>query len=680
MWVENRTKRKGHKQAPGLRLIQQYWPQGIVVLIILFFACLRFRLRDMPLERDEGEYAYAGQLILQGIPPYKLAYNMKLPGTYVAYSLILGVFGETPAGIHWGLLLINAATTWLIYLLARRLFGSLAGVVAAASYALLSTSPSVLGFAGHATHFVVIAAVGGILLLLKAIETRRLLLFFGSGFLLGLAFLMKQPGIFFALFAGVYLAGIEKKNLVDWRGSLLRLVVLSAGVCLPFALTCVILLRAGVFREFWFWTFSYGLDYGSSRTLAEGMQTFLDSAPKVVASTFLLWILAGVGLLSPLWSRKAASGGFFLVTFSACSLLAVCPGLYFREHYFILILPAVSVLVGVAVSCASESLRRAHLNRALTVLPAFVFLFSCMYALLQQRAFLFELDPIAATRNLYGLNPFPEAIEVGRYLKSRMPKQATLAVLGSEPEIYFYSDRHSATGYIYSYGVVEEHKYAFTMQEQMIREVEAGSPEFLVYVSLPTSWLATPGSAEEAKFSAWADDYIREKYELDGVVDLLDDQTQYFWGEDAKRYTPRSPYTIRIFKRTISRASISNRPLGPRFTAGTAAQSKPPTPPEPVLQGCRLFRADYPFFSASPGRQLVTERKPVSSELRERLRTPLLLGQPTDLRTRIALRGKLRPPSHWSPFGSRRLELQAHADQSLVKSRMDYSFENPSRG
>lgn len=37
-----------------------------------------------PLERDEGEYAYAGQLMLQGIPPYQLAYNMKLPGTYAA--------------------------------------------------------------------------------------------------------------------------------------------------------------------------------------------------------------------------------------------------------------------------------------------------------------------------------------------------------------------------------------------------------------------------------------------------------------------------------------------------------------------------------------------------------------------------------------------------------------------
>jgi hypothetical protein len=51
-------------------------------IVILFFASIRLRLRDVPLERDEGEYAYAGQLILQGIAPYQLAYNMKFPGTY----------------------------------------------------------------------------------------------------------------------------------------------------------------------------------------------------------------------------------------------------------------------------------------------------------------------------------------------------------------------------------------------------------------------------------------------------------------------------------------------------------------------------------------------------------------------------------------------------------------------
>ena len=79
-----------------LRLFAFPW-FALLFLIIILFGLVRYHLRDMPLERDEGEYAFAGQLMLQGIPPYKLAYNMKLPGTYAAYAAILAAFGDTPA-------------------------------------------------------------------------------------------------------------------------------------------------------------------------------------------------------------------------------------------------------------------------------------------------------------------------------------------------------------------------------------------------------------------------------------------------------------------------------------------------------------------------------------------------------------------------------------------------------
>src|SRR5438309_1966885 len=83
--------------------------------------------RDMPLQPDEGDYAYAGQLMLQGIPPYTLAYNMKLPGTYAAYAVLMAVFGQSSVGIHCGLAVVNVASIILVYLLGRALFGNLCG-------------------------------------------------------------------------------------------------------------------------------------------------------------------------------------------------------------------------------------------------------------------------------------------------------------------------------------------------------------------------------------------------------------------------------------------------------------------------------------------------------------------------------------------------------------------------
>jgi hypothetical protein len=81
-----------------------------LLVVILFFSIIRFHLRNVPLERDEGEYAYAGQLMLQGVPPYTLAYNMKLPGTYAAYALMMAVFGQSGAGIHLAMIPVSAAT------------------------------------------------------------------------------------------------------------------------------------------------------------------------------------------------------------------------------------------------------------------------------------------------------------------------------------------------------------------------------------------------------------------------------------------------------------------------------------------------------------------------------------------------------------------------------------------
>src|SRR5256714_15251653 len=157
----------------------------LAVIVFGLVLVIRIRLLEIPLERDEGEYAYAGQLILQGIPPYKLAYNMKFPGTYAAYAVIMSIFGQTITGIHLGLLLVNAATVILIFFLGRQLISSTVGLAAAMSYAVLSVSASVLGFAGHATHFVLLPVLGGTLLLCSSTDRQALGRLFASGLLFG---------------------------------------------------------------------------------------------------------------------------------------------------------------------------------------------------------------------------------------------------------------------------------------------------------------------------------------------------------------------------------------------------------------------------------------------------------------------------------------------------------------
>jgi len=101
------------------RLFQRHWTWWFLVAVLVVVAAARLRLLNFPLERDEGEYAYAGQLMLQGIPPYQLAYNMKFPGTYAAYAVIMALFGQTPAGIHFGVLCLTTLTALMLFWLGK---------------------------------------------------------------------------------------------------------------------------------------------------------------------------------------------------------------------------------------------------------------------------------------------------------------------------------------------------------------------------------------------------------------------------------------------------------------------------------------------------------------------------------------------------------------------------------
>ena len=520
-----------------------WWILAVIVFGVVI--TIRTRLLGIPLERDEGEYAYAGQLILQGVPPYTLAYNMKFPGTYAAYAAIMSIFGQTITGIHLGLLVVNTATIILIFLLGRRLVNSVAGLAAGMSYAVLSVSPSVLGFAGHATHFVLLPVLGGTLLLLKTTDCRPFGLVFASGMLFGLGVLMKQPAVFFALFGAIYLASNDLHRRFRPERIFLRTLIFSAGVILPLGITCLLFWRIGVFERFWFWTIDYARQYGSLVPFSQAPRIFFYSAKEVTVAGWPIWTLAGIGLVAGLWAQRTRAIAVFLLAFLFFSALALCPGFYFRLHYFVLVLLAVSLLAGVAISRLSDL----GVNRSIIVrfIPILILGFALAWPILAERKFFFEASPAEASRIIYPESPFVESIRIAEYLREHTTRNDTIAVLGSEPQIYFYSGRHSATGYIYTYGLMEPQKYASQMQQEMIRDIERAHPKFLISVVMPDSWLQRPES--ERLIFTWANEYTAQNYTVAGFVNMVaPDKTDYYFG-DVPQSVPQLGKYILIYQR-----------------------------------------------------------------------------------------------------------------------------------
>jgi hypothetical protein len=556
-----------------------------LVLILLVVEVVRIRLLSIPLERDEGEYAYAGQLMLEGEPPYHLIYNMKMPGIYAAYAVIMALFGQSAEGIHLGFMLVNMAAIVLLYFVGRRFLQPAGAVAASAAYALLSLSPQVLGFNAHATHFVVLAALGGLWLLLRAQERAGRAGFFWSGTLFGAAFLMKQPGGAFACFGGAAIAWAAwRRHPREWKADALRLALYAAGAAAPIVLTGLVLWRAGVWDKFWFWTVTFARLHATTLPWGEGrirLASFFTS----LRWEWMFWGLAAAGLGVLLVKKGRADEKFFFLALLFCSVAAVCPRLYFSQHYFVLMLPVVALLAAKAfdeaalwlaaqpkVAAASPLFnvpqtsksavpqvskpadrRQTWKSAAQQVWkPAARNIGWILFGLVWAGIAWSHLDPflLSTPENVavkaYPVNDFAVYPVIADYLARHAPPTATLAVLGSEPELLFYAHRRSVTGYIYMYDLVQDQPFRSQMAEEMMTQVEQGRADYVVFVNQVLSWLPNPMDCFD-QIRSWLMTYTQSEYVPYGVVTFA--PNQYVWGPDCLRQVPLGHRFVVIFQR-----------------------------------------------------------------------------------------------------------------------------------
>lgn len=525
-----------------------FLPWILLAGVILANAAIRLRLAEVPLERDEGEYAYAGQLILQGVPPYSLAYNMKFPGAYYAYALVMAAFGQSAWAVHAGLALINSATIVLVFLLARRWLGATAAVAAAAAFAVLAIDRWTMGIFAHATHFVLPPALAGFLLLSDREAAPARARCVCAGVCFGVAVLMKQHAAVYVVAAAAWVAWrIFQQPQVPRRRIAERLAALGVGALAPFVVMVAALQSAGVLDRFWFWTFQYAAEYVAQLSLAEAWIALRLSLASITQATWAIWLLAAVGAVALWRGRWPAETRVFGALLAVSSAVALCPGFYFRQHYFILLLPVLALAVGAACASIERAAARAWRPAAAASVALLTAAAAVSVYAAAEGDYLFRMPPTAVSRSVYPGNPFVEAPEISRYLKEHSAAGDRVAVLGSEPQIYFYADRRSATGYIYTYGLMEAHPFAAQMQDEMIREIERARPAFLVAVHVAASWLVRPNS--DRRIHAWLVRYAAACYDLAAAIDVGKDDAPVPRITGPAETLPHASNAISIFRR-----------------------------------------------------------------------------------------------------------------------------------
>ena len=464
--IEKRQRR------PGLLL---KW--AALVFVVVGAGLIRVRLLNVPFERDEGEYAYQGALTLAGVAPYTHVYTQKLPGTHLLYALSMAVFGQT----------MPERASCSFSRPPPRASACFSWVGASCRSAGRSPRPPLTRpcrcpprCSDHSDT----PRTSWRSLRFGAARARRRTRARRVPALprLGIPARSRRPHE--AARPGLR----DLRRRLDWIGPPGRkarcLVVLLAGAALPMAV-----LLSG----------SFGRQPGGLLVLGRPLRVGVRhdagtrqrvehlrfTASRFLPQAFLLWVMAAAGaglLLTPRFSREAR---LRLGSLAILSFLGVCPACTSATTTSF----SSSRPRRFSSESRSSGSRRFPYSGASPSRPP-----SSSHARSRsgpngKPSFVRRLtrSPGSSTnRTLPG-------VDRDRALPSRShDARDTIVVFGSEPEIPFYARRHSATGFVFMYPLMQTHRDTHALQERMVREVEAARPAYAVLVKTPTSWLNSP--------------------------------------------------------------------------------------------------------------------------------------------------------------------------------------------
>lgn len=506
---------------------------GIALLVIALIA--RLRLLGIPFERDEGAFAYIGRALWGPGRLYTDLYDNKLPGLYLIYALFVRVFGAMPDGVHLGALIWQVGTLTVLFLWLREVLGRDRALACTGLYAIYAASGEVMGFAAHATQLTALPAFAGLWALWRGTFQRRrpeLLWIFLAGLGTGLAIFIKQQAFFYAIFGILFLLwwsfGSER------RLHLVRTIGLGAtyglGVILPVGLSAAWFASQGRFDDFWFWTVQ--ISAGQAAQSFNGWFTFKYYFPMVTQHWWLLWLAGLAGFVYCIRQKNMPEEKMLAFLFPL-SLLGTAIGGAFYPHYFVLALPwlAACAIIGL------EALVRKY-GTAGWVATALVLL----WPVLAHSGYWFREDYRTIIRRAYDNNPFTEMATIGAELKKRCAPADAIAVIGSEPEIFLYTDKPSALGHVFFQAVVQEHSRRAQFQAQ-VRDAWKRRPRFVVLPGAQYEHIKDDPLTKEIV----AD--LQKDYHTICVTDISERRSSILWDPPPEKAIPQSLFWIMVLER-----------------------------------------------------------------------------------------------------------------------------------
>lgn len=507
------------------------WKPGMLfwihlAIITLFLFVLRLNLLDLPLERDESAYAYLGQRAAEGLAPYRDFYEMKPPFLFYGYSLMNLIFGYSMEGLRWGALFLSLLMGVGVYLIGRSFFGPKYGLIAALVLALFSANPYTMMAFAESELLLMVPALYGIWFLCRLLREEELStrskrwLLIGAGLLIGSAVMVKQSGVFFLGFAAVVLVLLaEGENLQKKFFKLIQNGLwFSIGAITPVLICLGIIFGFGVWEDFAFWNLEYPSLYTETENNSD-LNLFQHSLKNITQHQILLWVLASAGLFALLLKGLEKKMSIALATLALFSFLTITPGQRYYLHYWIQFLPAVALLLAHLFFKLEKLGEKGSLSFARTgSFPLAILLLLSGVAL--SSAHWLENDSANLMRTMFSGNPFLEDQLMARIIESQIQPDETVAVLGSEPQIYLYLNQKAPSRHFYTAFLSRNHRFSEGWHAEALDGLKTKQPDYVVFNIVPMSWMLRKDSNQGFYQSSYS--WVMSNYTPIAWADYVD--------------------------------------------------------------------------------------------------------------------------------------------------------------
>jgi len=487
--------------------------RAFLILLTLNFLLRFFYYGYDFLISDEALWAVTAQMLLDGKRLYAEVWLDRLPGATLVYAVLFYLFGPEMIAVRIFSVLYVFAIALIIYALAAYLYDRRQALLAAFLFSLFSTTYFTLEVIAFNTDlFLALPYAAAALFFLKGMSDNRLSYLFLSGALTGAAIFFKTLGIYNLAFFGLYFSATYFLLTPRRKARDLILAAVFVGCGLASVLGAFLLYlwatsSIGPFYRYCFADQAYYIESVGARAF---LRNFFKYGVSYLLFNLPIVSLSLVAILISIKQIMRARGGpptkdrqsdLWMILWAIASILAVGTTRRFFGHYFIQLLPALSILGARGLDHLMNIYRSGSYRRlARWATASLIVMTAITFIRFHQRTAILAYETLTGRKTS---RSYPWAIsrderelrEIAAYVSERSASSAYIFVWGFRPEIYHFSRRRPASRYLSFYplsgfnpGVPLEKAFAdrrwAPARQQLLDDLRQTRPAYIIDIGI----------------------------------------------------------------------------------------------------------------------------------------------------------------------------------------------------